>query len=264
MIDFSIEEYLKDKFIAFVDVLGFKDLVNKIEYKEYYDPTFHETDLNTFDAIQSFYKKVYQEEFFEKENKDLKITCISDSIIVSATTGDISAFINIVRFLFYLQNNLLCRDYDNQRFLTRGYLTKGKFIHDAKNNVIFGEAYQKAYSKEEEKEVVYPEIIIDKDIINEFENDINQIPLIKKEPKGHFFIDYLLRELLYYYSPRENIDDFCRRKMNEYSGNKKITDKYEWLLNYYEETKKRELTEAERKISKIFLGDSAEDYYKFE
>jgi hypothetical protein len=163
----DIEDYEKEKYIAFVDVLGFKNLVNKIEKKETYDSSFHNTDKDTFGTINKFYEQVSIENYLEKDNEDLQITCISDCLIISATS-----YSNILRFLFYLQNNLLCQDYDNNKLLTRGYLTKGKFIHDTSKNLIFGEAYQRAYLAEE-NEAINPRIIVDPKILNQFQHNNN-------------------------------------------------------------------------------------------
>src|SRR5574344_631219 len=160
----NIEDYEKEKYIAFVDIIGFKRLVNDITKKTDYDPSFHNTDKDTFGTVKKFYDQVYLENYYEKDNEDLQITCISDCLIVSATS-----YSNILRFLFYLQNNLLCRDYDNNKLLTRGYLTKGKFIHDTSKNLIFGEAYQRAYLAEE-KEAINPRIIVDPNILNQFQS----------------------------------------------------------------------------------------------
>ena len=37
------DEYLKEKYIAFVDVLGFSDMVNNFKFNKYYDIKFNGT-----------------------------------------------------------------------------------------------------------------------------------------------------------------------------------------------------------------------------
>ena len=55
------EEYQKEKYIAFVDVLGFSEMVNNFKFNKYYDFEFNGTGKDTFHVVNDYYHKVLKE-----------------------------------------------------------------------------------------------------------------------------------------------------------------------------------------------------------
>ena len=108
------------------------------------------------------YRKLLRE-LYEEQKSDLEITTISDCVIVSSKTLE-----PLLIFLFYLQSNMIYNDAANVNIIMRGYLTKGKFVHKQKKNLIVGEAYQKAVLGEKDNN--FPRIEIDKRVVNEIKN----------------------------------------------------------------------------------------------
>lgn len=242
---FEATEYLEKKYLAFVDVLGFSDLVNRIEFREEYDPSFYHTDRNTFGVIASYYRRLLIELLLEKDS-NLEITTISDCIIISGKDC-----FSLLKFLFYLQSNMIYNDGDNIKIIMRGYLTKGNFIHNQKRNLIFGEAYQRALKGE--KDTVFPRIEIDDRLIEE----LNQIPfelLITQDPKdSKYFVNYLIRKKFVDFSERRPLNEFIDKKIEEYRGKLNVQMKYIWLQEYHDRIKNQEITEQDKlKWSYIF------------
>ena len=185
--NYSIEDYYKEKYIAFVDVLGFKDIVKNIKTLNTFDPTYHYTDADAWNKIVQYYNKIGIELLLEQNNKEIKITYISDCLIIASEN-----ILEILKFLFYLQSNMIFNDADNIRFPARGFLTKGHFIHSPENNIILGEAYQRAYMNEE-KNVITPRIVTDKQVINEIKSTQLQHFFKLDKEDNNYFIDYLFR-----------------------------------------------------------------------
>ena len=231
------EEYQQEKYIAFVDVLGFSDMVNNFKFNQYYDFEFNGTGKDTFHVVNDYYHKLLIELIYERKSK-LEITTISDCTIVSSRT-----LVDLLIFLYYMQSNMIYNDSANARIVMRGYLTKGNFVHDQTRNLIVGEAYQRAVIGE--KDTKYPRIEIDEKIINEIGVPLDI--LITKDPNdSKYFINYLIREKFVDMFCRTPLENFIDEKIKEYERNDKIKPKYIWLKDYHNRIKQYEPTELDR------------------
>ncbi len=230
------DEYLKEKYIAFVDVLGFSDMVNNFKFNKYYDIKFNGTQNDTFHVVNQYYHKVLCELLLEQKS-ELEITTISDCIIVSSRKLE-----PLLIFLFFLQSNMIYNDAANAKIVMRGYMTKGKFVHNQKKNLIVGEAYQKAVLGE--KATKFPRIEIDKTIVNSIQTPYN-IFITNDLEDSKYYINYLIREKFQDMYCRYPLGDFIDNKIKEYEDNKNVQEKYVWLNNYYERIKKYKLTDNE-------------------
>jgi hypothetical protein len=136
----------QDKFIAFVDILGFEDLVERSG----------ETDPN---APTAEYILSLTDEFALAaqgpgrlalivcpcaaritQDLDFRVTQVSDSVVISAETSPAGA-INLVGRCYGIMVRLLKLGH-----LCRGYVTRGKIFHSATR--LFGPGYQRAYKGE--------------------------------------------------------------------------------------------------------------------
>lgn len=136
----------EEKFIAFVDVLGFASLVELAESGE--GMTLSEL-LKIVDGLGSEGDKAsYDEygpticpesEYFEK-NINFQITQISDCVIVSSESS-ISGAINLVNHCRMVTMRLLMKG-----VMCRGYITRGSILHTDRH--LIGSGYQEAYRKE--------------------------------------------------------------------------------------------------------------------
>lgn len=153
----------EDSYVAFLDVLGFKNLVfSKLkDSKKKLNIYF-----NILDKVIKYLKKI-------DEKKEIGYIVISDSIILTITQGtDKSQKINNLRQLCiaisFLQSALSVED-----IWIRGAISSGETYFDKINNQIVGPAYINAYLLEESLSK-YPRVILDNKIIKELEFNSSQ------------------------------------------------------------------------------------------
>lgn len=157
------EEIYTDRCIAFLDILGFKDLVDKsvvdpaerlVLYKMlHHDHSAHysslfSSPLTTPDGIPS-------------SPPSMRTTVFSDSIVSSFEAADNPSHILIAIcdiFCGFCANN----------FFLRGGFSSGELFHEG--NVLFGPAMNEAYRLE--NTAIYPRIVIDPKLVYNFNSTI--------------------------------------------------------------------------------------------
>lgn len=136
----------KEKFIAFIDILGFKGMVDEAEAGLYKDlPSLLQLISNLGNTQDTdFYKKHGPEVCPEspKINKDMDfvITQISDCAIVSAEISP-AGVVNLASHCAKVVLRLL-----KEGVMCRGYITRGSVYHTTSQ--IIGSGYNEAFSKE--------------------------------------------------------------------------------------------------------------------
>jgi hypothetical protein len=164
----------ENRFIAFIDLLGFDSLVERSE---------SEADLpeKIFSALTSLQPKRIEEEAYASINYEIcpseeienvreilkimtqnmknmnpvTITYFSDSLVLSAKSDDVIASQLILDLLAKLSIQL----WSDHALLLRGGITEGKLIH-TENGPLFGPAMNRAYFLES-KMAKHPRILID-------------------------------------------------------------------------------------------------------
>jgi hypothetical protein len=191
----------EDRAVAFVDVLGFKALIestidnngNEIEQKSIILNAFFEEIEREFCS---------EERWPEDDNVFTRIvTHFSDSIVFSVKGSEKDAVIRLLDYIHYLLITGI-----KYEILFRGGITYGKVVHNEKR--IFGPAMNSAYYLENIKAIT-PRIIIDNEVIRQtFINrgpqaDIDDVKkylttFINEDNDGYYYIDYfnnILNEL---------------------------------------------------------------------
>lgn len=139
----------KEKFVGYLDILGFKDMVKKAENgtgRPLPEILGILKTLGSFDRIKDFNEigpTVCPGSPHLQRDLDFKITQLSDCAIVSSEVSP-AGLINLVDHFSGVVLGLLTR----HGVLCRGYITLGNVYHS--ENQIIGSAYQEAYSKEVE------------------------------------------------------------------------------------------------------------------
>lgn len=162
----------KNSYVAFIDILGFKNLVNSRA----------DEDKDKLESYLGVVNKAITN--LKGSSKDsIGSIIISDSIILSVLQSkEIEENIDRLRHLCvavgFIQLQLSLKN-----IWARGAISSGKAYFDSSENQIIGPAYIKAYLLEEEL-VRYPRVILDSKIINELEftNSTKFIDKINKEP----------------------------------------------------------------------------------
>ena len=136
----------EDKFIAFVDVLGFKSMVDASEkgtgmalpeLMEAVAKLGNQEDENKF---KTYGPTTCPRSKFLQRGLNFKVTQISDCVIVSSEVSP-AGIINLISHCWGAVIELLMKG-----IMCRGYITKGLIYHH--NTQIIGSGYQNAYSKE--------------------------------------------------------------------------------------------------------------------
>lgn len=176
-----MREY-KECYIAVLDLLGFKTAL-----KNY-----------SCDEIASFFDEINEEYTisYTKTGKpivdegEIHIKVMSDSICIFIDSSIKNALPALVATCDYLQIRMLRL---KEPMLSRGAIVKGLVYQN--KDVLFGEGFVRAYFMQE-YEAVYPRIIIDKNVIEDYkcpiETDQEYLDsLITRDFDGYYFSDYL-------------------------------------------------------------------------
>lgn len=179
--------------VAFIDILGFKNSVDKStnDKKEF------ERILKTLKDLKDFFiesKDKYDIMADRILGADTQIVQISDSLIISRLIQEQGGIYNMLSDCAFAIHLLI-----SNGFLCRGAVKVGKMYH--KGNTLFGEAYVKAYLAESEERL--PIIKFDNDlfeIVKNYPGSANkglenwEINFIKQNCKelmtGIYYLDY--------------------------------------------------------------------------
>lgn len=240
MIDSIVSSY-KESYVAFLDVLGFKDMVMK----------------QNDDKLVTYFNEV-NSVINELKRIDMKMgigyIVISDSIIltvekVSNPEKNIKILRQICIAVSKIQKRLALND-----IWIRGAISSGKTYFDQNNNQIVGPAYIDSYLLENEL-AIYPRVILDNRIFNDlgFNNSddfIKHINICENNEEKYvalydwnkntsitnrtinqdllFFIDYLENVVV----NRCEFEKICKNIKNNIYSNTKISSKFRWVSNY--------------------------------
>jgi hypothetical protein len=227
--ELNLKGNLQDKYVAFIDVMGFSNLVNK----------------GSIDNLESYFTEItkilYDMSFVKSEIQSL---LISDSIILIAPDNSYS-FRQLLTAIRRIQSSLLLK-----KILIRGAVSFGQIYYDPYKNIIVGKGYIKAYLLE--GEAIYPRIIIDPSIIKKFGQDkmdflyqinghqdsINGDKLIYSKSKfsqisdDGIFVDYAYKMI-----SQPEINPSLKKVydvlVDNLYGEQKLYSKYVWLRDYF-------------------------------
>lgn len=135
-----------DKFIAFVDILGFKQMVISAEngtgstLAEIEELLSALQNQQAVDFFRTHGAQTCPESVQISKDMSFQATQISDCVIASAEVSP-AGVINLVSFCWQVAFSLLRRG-----VLVRGYLTRGSIFHEG--NRFIGSGYQSAFARE--------------------------------------------------------------------------------------------------------------------
>ena len=200
----SKDEYSFEKrVIAFIDILGFKEIIKNESERNKILTVLHQLQKNE----QSYSKKCcdspipIQANVKILEHKQITInpdiSCYSDNIIISAPISieeyagypipmdDFSNVLNTVSSAVYqLQIQLLIHG-----FAMRGGISYGD-VHISQNRIIVGTPVSDAIEAEQ-KCAIYPRVIFTKDFLDHLGEAIYRRLFVKRDVDGMYFVDYL-------------------------------------------------------------------------
>jgi hypothetical protein len=224
-----------DSYVAFIDILGFKEIVYKKSFDEVRDILGNIRLIQELITKSNLYSGLIRQELISS----VKITLISDSVIISIPKNSDGAFhcmiivcATIIQKLFSLKEPLFCR----------GSICLGNiYQHD---NSVFGPSLIEAYLMERDI-AKYPRVIISPDcfikgcasITNDKEKAF--VKCFTKQCEEYWFVDFIKYILI---SSGDKFSDKALKLSKKISDILSTTDdnglrtKYLWLKKYYNET----------------------------
>lgn len=160
----------QERIVAFVDILGFSNLIGRIEE----DSKLHDRLHWALTHIRSI-KESSQNEHSVQSN--LKVSVFSDCIVVTGPTDD---YHSVIWTIGWLQANLL-----GAGILVRGGISFGKVCHS--EGLLYGKGMLEAYHIENSA-AVYPRVVIDPKLENQLPARYKEIFLVV-DSDGLLFID---------------------------------------------------------------------------
>ncbi|EMO4162004.1 hypothetical protein [Morganella morganii] len=264
----------EQRIVVFIDILGFKSLLNDTIDKNGND------NEEKIDAIISAYEAIRNIWDLNESNAGLNINSVrtkevsifSDCLVISFVIEQPGEVFNTL-----LEIKMLIMILVSKKILCRGAVSMGKFIHT--NNYLFGPALVEAYTLES-KAAMYPRVILDYTVIeaglkNKNENhDLAEEKeyvqsLLEQDSDGMFYIDYFFKAQAELNDPEydfpiyiENLADVIRKGLMGSSHHSKadIRVKYSWMRERF--NKMVDIVNSEEYIERLnALGEHDLAYF---
>ncbi|MEQ5169335.1 hypothetical protein ABN211_11460 [Proteus terrae] len=233
----------EQRIVAFIDILGFKSLLNDTIDKSGEDnETIIDTIISAYEAIHDIWDLDNESDFInEKVSEKKKVSIFSDCLVISFKVEQPSEV-----FFTLLEIKSLIMNLISRKILCRGAVSLGKFIHT--NNYLFGPALVEAYMLES-KAALYPRIILDHNVIeagannhasnHDFNQELEYVQsLLEQDSDGMFYIDYFFKAQSELDDPDydfpeyiENLADIIRKGLmgSSHPSKADIRVKYSWM-----------------------------------
>jgi hypothetical protein len=229
---------LEKRAIAFIDILGFKDVVKRMR-----------SDLGLVNSVHQILQDILQQEQAVYENlprillkESLEMTSFSDCVVISDLQQNFDSVMASARSLYL--------DLLRHGILSRGAITIGTVFH--KGRIVFGEGLVSAYTLESSA-AVYPRIIVPDDFRIQLEQEdtlhfssYKFANTLAQDSDGLWFIqpfgypravpaqsDGKNTNCLYMNQFRKHIETGMRRFEKEH--NIPVLAKYRWLARRFNE-----------------------------
>lgn len=210
----------QEKLVAFIDLLGFKELNKEVSEKD----TIHNI-LKTNEELIKIIESINSE---QKIKDDCSIKIFSDSIFFSYPKEMFTALLKDLSLLSY--------KVAKQGYFFRGGLTFGK-VFDTGNS-LYGPAVIDAYELES-KTAFYPRIILKKDLLKniyltkEQILDITDNRLLLRDFDDQVFLNYLYNTCVILTDELRTICDNITLLAKKNNKNPTVLPKYLWLINHF-------------------------------
>lgn len=233
----NMGNYYEEHVIAFIDILGFKEHIEKITSNVQHAQVIH--DCLTY--LSDVKKDIYESEYPLTDLIGKEVSVFLDSIVLSYPLNETSAVFYLLLDVIHIQLELMAKG-----ILLRGGITVGQLYH--KNGVVYGPAMNEAY-RIESKNAIYPRVVVDKNVLIEgvkngyhsSEEEFKYISsLLMTDEDKQLAIDFMYqyqevndegtyKELL------EKIREVIIKEI-DLQVNPSVLQKYIWLKQYFNKT----------------------------
>lgn len=235
----------ENRVVAFIDILGFKSLLNETTRQ---DGSDNEENIDVLIKAYETIKDVWEiDEIYGSLSKPTsrKVSIFSDSIVISFEVGEESQVFSTLLDIKHLIMRLVYR-----KILCRGAVAIGKFIHT--DDYLFGPALVEAYTLES-KAAMYPRIILDRDVIDvaarnkpsrhSLDDEMKYVEsLLEKDSDGMYYIDYFFKARTELDDPEYDFPEYIellggiiRKGLmgSSHHGKADLRVKYSWMRERY-------------------------------
>jgi hypothetical protein len=151
-----------DRYVAFIDIMGFKDMVAKLDHGEIYG------------IMKSIEKsKQHQEDLWAKNKSLVRSTTYSDSVMLYSRDNTLDAFDSLITIVSGMINDLFELGIPH-----KGAIAFGKMTLDLERSIFFGQPLIDAYLLQEE--LHFYGIIIHNTVEGNLKDEINRVAFIEK------------------------------------------------------------------------------------
>lgn len=240
------------KYVAFLDILGFKDRIRGLQPEEAKKliRAFSQTIFDIFKKKNSD-KENSDKENSNKENSNDKIKgyIVSDSVILYSEDDKKDSLEALIK----LTREICEKEFIDNNILIRGAIEKGEFDKvpaeerlDLEKGLIVGEAYIKAYLVEDSGSVKAMGVILSEDVYEDIKDilDPNITKDIVEEKKDKKY--YLLRYI--------NVDFLCKDNLKNFITFITLAKESKWLPHYYNTIYFVIKKENDKKIEEMFVN----------
>lgn len=223
----EVKKY-SNQLIAFIDVLGIKDLIEKHSNND---------EHIAIDKVRELRKITETSTEIAKRTEDIDYLQISDSFVFVCDP-------KIVNQLIELLSTIQMRIITECQFLLRGAITIGNAIVEESSKFIVGPAYIKAYQLQD-NDAIYPRVIVDKSVTRAIKKSSHPLKqYLLRDSDREFFVDYikvcmqkdrLSKQQIKSKFRRERVYDYLKSNFKEYYQKERhnISQKYGWTMQYY-------------------------------
>lgn len=204
-----------DKFVAYIDILGFKEMVSKGNTAKFKLQKFHESIYNIWDLM-------------DFSSKDINGLAYSDSLTIFTENDSTNSLECVLNFIKELYDESLFR----HKIMLRGGLAKGEFeIYDTiefKNfikNQFVGQAFIDAYNLESGEGIKGCRFVFNnsiKEIIDQFNKKGKEYSVKRLEKSNNEIFDFI------WIDKKKLCEDNCKR-INTFF---KLAEKKDWADHY--------------------------------
>lgn len=224
----------ENRLVAYIDILGFSKLIAMSETEPDRVPWM----INILNAIKS--NEGIKNKFGEDLDIRMEFTAFSDCFVLSSRILE-----DPVNTALY-QITLICSLLLRAGLFARGAIVEGHLFH--RGNIVFGPGLLDAYSKEQ-KEAIYPRIIVSSNLIERYYREIkvpevNKIvnkwssTLLRTDNDNNCYLDTIFSVpfSLKNADEKEHIEltkIHVEKQIEENKNNSDILKKYAWFKEYF-------------------------------
>ncbi|MCX4034149.1 MULTISPECIES: hypothetical protein [Aeromonas] len=237
----------EQRIVAFIDILGFKSLLNDtIDKNGNDDEEAINMVISAYNAIRDIWDLDKKSIYLDTKSYDTKkVSIFSDCLVISFEINQPSEVFFTLLEIKWLIMRLIARG-----MLCRGAVTIGKFIHT--DHYLFGPALVEAYTLES-KAAMYPRVILESSVIDAgIENkSSHHTPnqekeyvqaLLEQDSDGMYYIDYFFKAQSELDDPDYDFPDYIENLANiirkglmgsSHPSKADIRVKYSWMRERY-------------------------------